>query len=114
MVAWYALDKSLLAPKVDGTPRDYEFNTVTSAMGAQLLVAFGLANELASIPITPGGLGIVEGVYIPTLVGFGVPVATATVTVLTYRIAQFWLPILVGAVSYASLRIGAVPAVPTP
>jgi uncharacterized protein (TIRG00374 family) len=79
-----------------------------------LLVAFGLANVLASIPITPGGLGIVEGVYIPTLVGFGVPVATATVTVLTYRIAQFWLPILVGAVSYASLRIGAVAAVPTP
>jgi uncharacterized membrane protein YbhN (UPF0104 family) len=79
-----------------------------------LLVAFGLANVLASIPITPGGLGIVEGVYIPTLVGFGVPVATATVTVLTYRIAQFWLPILVGAVSYLSLRIGAVAPVPTP
>ena len=79
-----------------------------------LLVAFGLANVLASIPITPGGLGIVEGVYIPTLVGFGVPVATATVTVLTYRIAQFWLPIIVGGVSYASLRIGAVTPVPTP
>ncbi|MFM8970135.1 MAG: YbhN family protein, partial [Actinomycetota bacterium] len=27
-----------------------------------LLVAFGLANVIASIPITPGGLGIVEGV----------------------------------------------------
>jgi len=79
-----------------------------------LLVAFGLTNVLASIPLTPGGLGIVEGVYIPTLVGFGVPLATATVTVLTYRIAQFWLPILVGAVSYASLRIGAVAPVPSP
>ncbi len=79
-----------------------------------LLVAFGLANVLASVPITPGGLGIVEGIYIPTLVGFGVPAATATVTVLTYRIAQFWLPILVGGVSYASLRIGAVTPVPTP
>ena len=79
-----------------------------------LLVAFGLANVLASIPITPGGLGIVEGIYIPTLVGFGVPAATATVTVLTYRIAQFWLPILVGGVSYASLRIGAVAPAPTP
>lgn len=79
-----------------------------------LIVAFGLANVLASIPITPGGLGIVEGIYIPTLVGFGVPAATATVTVLTYRIAQFWLPILVGAVSYASLRIGAVAPVPAP
>ena len=36
-----------------------------------LLVAFGLANIFAVIPITPGGLGIVEGVYIPTLIGFG-------------------------------------------
>ena len=36
-----------------------------------LLVAFGLANVLAALPITPGGLGIVEGVLIPTLVGFG-------------------------------------------
>ncbi|MEY4401529.1 MAG: hypothetical protein RL072_1394 [Actinomycetota bacterium] len=79
-----------------------------------LLVAFGLANVLASIPITPGGLGIVEGVYIPTLVGFGVPAATATVTVLTYRIAQYWLPIVVGGVSYVSLRIGAVAPVPAP
>lgn len=72
-----------------------------------LLVAFGLANVLASIPITPGGLGIVEGVYIPTLVGFGVPVATATVGVLAYRVAQYWLPILMGALSYASLKVGA-------
>jgi uncharacterized protein (TIRG00374 family) len=79
-----------------------------------LLVAFGLANVLASLPITPGGLGIVEGVYIPTLVGFGVPVATATVTVLTYRIAQFWLPIVVGGAAYASLRVGAVAPVPAP
>ena len=35
-----------------------------------LLVAYGLANILAVIPITPGGLGVVEGVLIPTLVGF--------------------------------------------
>jgi uncharacterized protein (TIRG00374 family) len=36
-----------------------------------LIVAFGLANIAAVVPITPGGLGIVEGVYVPTLVGFG-------------------------------------------
>ena len=38
-----------------------------------LLVAYGLANILAVIPITPGGLGVVEGILIPTLVGFHVP-----------------------------------------
>lgn len=72
----------------------------------QLIVAFGLANVLSVVPITPGGLGIVEGVYIPTLTGFGLPGSVAAVSVLTYRIAQYWLPILVGWLSYLSLRIG--------
>ena len=36
-----------------------------------LLVAYGLANVMAAIPVSPGGLGVVEAVLIPTLVGFG-------------------------------------------
>ena len=71
-----------------------------------LIVAFGLANVMAVVPITPGGLGIVEGIYIPTIVGFGLSRSSATVGVLTYRLAQFWLPILVGAACYLSLRVG--------
>lgn len=71
-----------------------------------LFVAFGVANVLAVIPITPGGLGVVEAVLTSTLVGFGVPAATAAVGVVTYRIAAFWLPIPLGALSYASLRVG--------
>jgi uncharacterized protein (TIRG00374 family) len=71
-----------------------------------LLVAFGLANIFAVIPITPGGLGIVEGVYIPTLVGFGLTRQEATLGVATYRIAQFWFPILLGGILYATLRVG--------
>ena len=71
-----------------------------------LLIAFGLANVLAAIPLTPGGLGIVEGVYIPTLVGFNLTRSVATVGVASYRIAQNFLPIFVGGVFYASLRIG--------
>lgn len=71
-----------------------------------LIVAFGLANVFSVVPITPGGLGIVEGIYIPSLVGFGLTRNTATVGVLSYRIAQYWLPIVVGWLSYASLRVG--------
>jgi uncharacterized protein (TIRG00374 family) len=71
-----------------------------------LIVAFGLANVLAVLPITPGGLGIVEWVYIPTLVGFGIPRSAATLGVASYRIAQFFFPILLGAVMYLSLRVG--------
>lgn len=71
-----------------------------------LIVAFGLANVMAVVPITPGGLGIVEGIYIPTIVGFGLSRSNATVGVLTYRLAQYWFPILVGALCYLSLRLG--------
>lgn len=71
-----------------------------------LLVAFGLANVFSVIPITPGGLGIVEGIYIPTLVGFGLAQRVATVGVLSYRVAQYWLPIVVGWACYLSLRYG--------
>jgi len=70
-----------------------------------LLVAYGLANILAVIPITPSGLGVVEGVLIPTLVGFHVPKTTAILGVISYRLINFWLPIPVGGISYLSLRL---------
>jgi uncharacterized protein (TIRG00374 family) len=71
-----------------------------------LIVAFGLANVLAAIPLTPGGLGVVEAVLTPTLIGFGLTKSAATVGVLAYRFAQFWLPIPLGGLAYASLRFG--------
>ena len=71
-----------------------------------LIVAFGLANVIAVIPITPGGLGIVDAYYIPTLVAFGITRRGATLGLASYRIAQFLFPILLGAVLYASLRVG--------
>ena len=71
-----------------------------------LIIAFGLANVLAAVPITPGGVGIVEGVMIPTLVGFGLSKNVATLGVVSYRAASYWLPILLGGISYFSLRIG--------
>jgi hypothetical protein len=70
-----------------------------------LIVAFGLANVVAAIPITPGGLGVVEAVLTSTLVGFGVPRATAVLGVLTYRLANFWLPIPLGGLAYVSLQV---------
>jgi uncharacterized protein (TIRG00374 family) len=71
-----------------------------------LLVSFGLANIIAVVPITPGGLGLVEGVYVPTLVGFGLNRASATIGVLSYRVAQLWFPIVLGGILYLSLRFG--------
>ena len=64
-------------------------------------MAFGLANLLAALPITPGGLGIVEGIYIPTLVGFGVARTIAALGVAPYRLVQYWLPMLAGRLRYS-------------
>ena len=70
-----------------------------------LLVAFGLANVLAAIPLTPGGLGVVEAVLTSTLVGFGTPSSIAIIGVATYRLVNFWLPIPIGALAYVSLQV---------
>lgn len=68
-----------------------------------LLVAYGLANVLAAIPLSPGGLGIIETTLIVTLVGFGAPRAVAALGVSGYRLIQFWAPIPAGAGAWASL-----------
>jgi uncharacterized protein (TIRG00374 family) len=70
-----------------------------------LLISFGLANVLAAIPVTPAGLGIVEGLLIPTLTGFGAPRSVAVLGVLAYRLVNFWLPIPFGGLAYLSLEV---------
>ena len=69
-----------------------------------LIVAFGLANVLAAIPITPGGLGVVEVILTSSLVGFGAPRGIAVLGVVTYRLVNFWLPIPIGAVAYLRFK----------
>jgi uncharacterized protein (TIRG00374 family) len=71
-----------------------------------LIVAFGIANVLAAVPITPGGLGYVDTGYITMLVGFGIPRRIATLGIGSYRFAQFFFPILLGGLMYLSLRLG--------
>jgi uncharacterized membrane protein YbhN (UPF0104 family) len=70
-----------------------------------LLAVYGLGNLLAIVPLTPGGLGIVEGVMIPALLGFDVPSSSALVGVLGWRLWQFWLPIPIAGLCYLSLRV---------
>jgi len=85
----------------------YAFGYAIDPVG--LLVSYGIGSVMAVIPITPGGLGIVEGVMIPLLVGFGVPRSVALLGVPAWRLAQFWLPIPLGALAYFSLRFGPAP-----
>jgi uncharacterized protein (TIRG00374 family) len=69
-----------------------------------LLVSYGLANVLAAIPITPGGLGVIEAVLTASLVGFGAAHGQAVLGVIAWRLVNFWLPIPLGAGAYLSLH----------
>jgi uncharacterized protein (TIRG00374 family) len=70
-----------------------------------LLVAYALANLVATLPVSPGGLGLVEGLLIPSLVGFGTPHAVAVLGVVTWRLLEFWAPIPLSGLAYLSLRL---------
>lgn len=70
-----------------------------------IIISFGLANVLAAIPVTPGGLGVVEAVLTSTLVGFGTTKGVAILGVISYRLVNFWLPIPLGAGAYVSLHV---------
>ena len=60
---------------------------------------------LGAIPLTPGGLGIINTVTPVLLVGFGLTRSVATLGVLAWRLVNFWLPIPAGAVAYISLKV---------
>jgi uncharacterized protein (TIRG00374 family) len=68
------------------------------------LLAYCAAQLLAQVPITPGGLGIVEAGMTGTLALAGVPAGPAAVATLAYRLASYWLPLPVGAVAFAAHR----------
>jgi putative heme transporter len=70
-----------------------------------VLVAYGLANILAVIPVTPSGLGVVELTIVAVLTRFGVAGGVAAAGVLSWRLVNFWLPIPFGGASYLSLRL---------
>jgi uncharacterized protein (TIRG00374 family) len=69
-----------------------------------LFTAYAVANVLGLLPITPGGVGVVEGVLVPSLVAAGVPAHLALVGVLGWRLVNYWLPIPVGALLWLTLR----------
>jgi uncharacterized protein (TIRG00374 family) len=65
-----------------------------------------LIGQLGGLLPIPGGLGGIDGGLIGTLIVFGTPAAPTAAAVLVYRVILFWLPLLVGAVAFISLRHG--------
>jgi len=65
-----------------------------------ILLSFCAAQLLAQVPITPGGLGVVEAGLTGTLVLIGVPAGAAAVATLAYRLVSYWLALPAGGVAY--------------
>ena len=89
--------------------------TGASPRPSLILVAYAVAGVIAMIPVTPGGLGIVEASLTGLLVLAGVDSSQAVLATLAYRIASYWLPLAAGPVAYGLFKIryrerGTVPA----
>jgi uncharacterized protein (TIRG00374 family) len=61
-----------------------------------LLVGFGASQLGAAVPLTPGGVGFVEGGMVAAFTALGLTLPEATTVVLTYRVLETWLPSLAG------------------
>jgi len=70
-----------------------------------ILVAYAVAGVIGMIPITPGGIGIVEASLTGLLVLASVNSSQAVLATLAYRIASYWLPLFAGPVAYLLFRI---------
>ncbi|MGE5291990.1 MAG: lysylphosphatidylglycerol synthase transmembrane domain-containing protein [Micromonosporaceae bacterium] len=72
---------------------------------AAMLVIYALTQIAASLPITPGGLGVVEGSLTLLLVAYGVPATDGLAAVLLYRIVSFWALVPVGWIIWLLLEV---------
>ncbi|HEX8803686.1 MAG TPA: lysylphosphatidylglycerol synthase domain-containing protein [Acidimicrobiales bacterium] len=84
---------------------------------AEALATFAFARLLTAVPLTPGGVGIVELALIAGLRGAGGDDAPVVAAVLTYRLLTYVLAIALGAATYLYWRrnrswLGSAPPLP--
>ena len=65
-----------------------------------ILVAYAVAGIIGMIPLTPGGLGLVEASLTGLLVLAQVDSSQAVLATLTYRLASYWAPLVAGPIAY--------------
>jgi uncharacterized membrane protein YbhN (UPF0104 family) len=69
-----------------------------------LVIAYCAGMAAASLPIVPGGLGVVDGALILGLVAGGMPGASATAAVVLYRLISFGFIIGTGWIFWLVIR----------
>ncbi len=72
----------------------------------EVLAAFSFIRLISALPITPGGLGVVELGASAALVAVGGPEAKVVAAVLVYRFLTYLLPIPLGLLTYLRWRQG--------
>jgi len=80
------------------------FHAFGSSPALSVILMGYLIGQLGGLLPLPGGLGGIDGGLLGTLVVYGAPVATTAAAVLAYRVILFWLPLMVGAIAFVSLR----------
>jgi len=69
-----------------------------------VLLAYAATAVIALVPITPGGIGIVEASLSGLLVLANVPSSSAVLATLVFRLGSYWLPTIAGGVCYVLFR----------
>ena len=76
----------------------------THPQASLVLLAYAVTGIIALVPLTPGGLGIVEASLSGLLIVAGVRAGAAFVATLAYRLISYWLPLIAGSVAYPLFR----------
>jgi uncharacterized membrane protein YbhN (UPF0104 family) len=80
------------------------FHAFGSSPAISIILMGYLIGQLGGLLPLPGGLGGIDGGLFGTLVVYGAPAAATAAAVLAYRVILFWLPLIVGAIAFTSLR----------
>jgi uncharacterized membrane protein YbhN (UPF0104 family) len=94
-IGYYAWDNAVLWAT---------FKAVGADIPISVVMLGYLIGQLGGLLPLPGGLGGVDGGLIGTLIVFGAPAAATASAVLAYRVILFWLPLIAGAIAFATLR----------
>ncbi|XVU21369.1 lysylphosphatidylglycerol synthase transmembrane domain-containing protein [Actinoplanes sp. CA-054009] len=70
----------------------------------QLTSVYMAVQIVRQIPITPGGIGLIEASLLAGFLAAGAPEAAAAAVVLGYRVISFWLMLPIGLAAYLRLN----------
>jgi putative heme transporter len=80
----------------------YAFGLTLSVV--QLAGAYLLIQIVRQVPVTPGGIGLIEASLLVALVAAGAPHAAAAAVVLVYRVLSCWLIVPTGLLAWVVLQ----------